>query len=128
MAGRRTPESRHQGYPVVDAAGVLVGIVTRKDLEAVADDDRRSVAELVRRPPVVVYDDCTVREAADHMLNHDVGRLPVIRRGAPGKMVGIITRSDVLGAYRKQLAEQVCSTTVFRPWPKRKRPKKPAQT
>ena len=125
LAERRA-ESLHQGFPVVDERGCLVGIVTRKDLEAARQDDARTIAELLRRPPVVVFDDCTVREAADHMLNHDVGRLPVMRRAAPGGLIGIVTRGDLLGAYRKQLDEQISSGPTLRTWPKRRKIKDPA--
>ncbi len=52
---------------------------------------------------MVVYPDSTLRQAADHMVNHDVGRLPVISRVEPGRLVGILTRSDLLGAHRKRL-------------------------
>ena len=55
--------------------------------------------------PVVVYADSTLRDAADHMVNHDIGRLPVIERGKPGKVVGFITRSDLLSAHRRRLGE-----------------------
>jgi CBS domain-containing protein len=39
------------------------------------------------------------------MVNHDIGRLPVISRIQPGKLVGIITRSDLLRAHRKRIAD-----------------------
>jgi predicted transcriptional regulator len=61
------------------------------------------VGQILRRPPIVVYDDCSLREAADHMVRHDVGRLPVVSRTDPRNMVGIITRSDVLSAYRRRV-------------------------
>jgi CBS domain-containing protein len=118
---RNTPETLHQGFPVIAGDGLLLGIVTRKDLSQVAPDDARTLAELLRRPPIVVYDDCSVREAVEHMLNHDVGRLPVIRRGPPGGMVGIITRGDVLGVYRRQLDEGVRDRPNLRIWPKGKK-------
>jgi CBS-domain-containing membrane protein len=54
----------------------------------------------------VVYDDVTLREAADHMVRHDVGRLPVISREESGKLVGIITRSDLLSAHRRRLRQK----------------------
>ena len=37
------------------------------------------------------------------MVNHDIGRLPVVTRAEPGKVVGMLTRSDVLGAHRNRL-------------------------
>jgi H+/Cl- antiporter ClcA/CBS domain-containing protein len=95
----------HQGYPVLDEASVLVGVLTRRDLldESLAEHARLS--EIIRLPPKYVYDDCTVRQAADHMVNHDLGRLPVMSQARPHRLVGIITRSDVLSGYRRRLRE-----------------------
>jgi CBS-domain-containing membrane protein len=70
-----------------------------------AAPDGRTVGDLIRRPPKVVYDDNTLRDAADHMVNHDIGRLPVMARAEPSKLVGILTRADVLGAHRRRLDE-----------------------
>jgi H+/Cl- antiporter ClcA len=97
--------STHQGYPVVDGAGWLAGVVTRREFLDPALPPETTVGELIRRPPVLCYDDNTLRDAADHMVNHDIGRLPVLSRARPGKLVGVITRSDVLRAHRKRLDE-----------------------
>jgi CBS domain-containing protein len=95
----------HQGFPVLDESGWLVGVVTRRDLLDPATAPDRTVRDLIRRPPKVVYDDNTLRDAADHMVNHDIGRLPVMARAEPSKLVGIITRADVLRAHRRRLDE-----------------------
>jgi len=96
--------SSHQGFPVLGESGVLVGVLTRRDLLANGSNSAR-VSDLIRRPPKFVYDDCTVRQAADHMVNHGIGRLPVVRRiGAPS-VLGIITRSDILSCYRHRIDE-----------------------
>ncbi len=75
----------HQGFPVVDARGWLVGVLTRRDLLAPEANGAARLGDLLRRSPKFVYDDCTVRQAADHMLNHGIGRLPVVRRARPAK-------------------------------------------
>jgi H+/Cl- antiporter ClcA len=93
----------HQGYPLIDSNQHLTGVITRRDLLNSATPGDRLLRELIKRPPIVVYDDSTLREAADHMVNHDVGRLPVISREDPSKLVGIITRSDILRAHRRRL-------------------------
>jgi H+/Cl- antiporter ClcA/predicted transcriptional regulator len=106
----------HQGFPVVDRQGSLVGVVTRRDL---LDPDRpasTTVATLIRRPPVIVYSDLTLRDAADHMVNHDIGRLPVLERGTYPKLVGMITRSDLLKAHRRRLSETQKPAATLRPW------------
>ncbi|MFL5307125.1 MAG: CBS domain-containing protein [Polyangia bacterium] len=53
----------------------------------------------MRRPPVVVFTDSSLRQALDQMLTAGVGRLVVVERVAPTRPVGILTRSDLLGAH-----------------------------
>jgi chloride channel protein, CIC family len=97
--------TRHQGFPVVDGSGRLVGVVTRRELLEGEGVEGKRIRELIRRPPAVVYEDSTLREAADHMVREEVGRLPVVRREEPWKVVGILTRSDLLAAHRRRLEE-----------------------
>ncbi|TMA25942.1 MAG: chloride channel protein [Deltaproteobacteria bacterium] len=92
----------HQGFPVVDARGELVGVVTRRDL---LGGEAGCVRDLIRRPVAVAFEDSSLREAADHMVHEGVGRLPVVSRAAPRSLVGIITRSDLLAAHRRRLEE-----------------------
>ena len=99
------PGWTHQGYPVVDEKGNLMGVLTRRDFIGASIDPGKKASELLRRPPVIVYSDLTLREAADHMINHDVGRLPVVDRRDPRKPISIITRSDLLVAQRQRVDE-----------------------
>ncbi len=94
----------HQGYPVVDAQGRLCGLVTRRLIMGGQAAGARCVGDLVSGPPAVAFDDTTLREAADLMLTAHVGRLPVVDRGAPERMVGIVSRSDLLSAQAERLA------------------------
>ena len=61
--------------------------------------------ELIRRPVAVAFEDSSLREAADHMVQEEVGRLPVVARSAPRKPIGMLTRSDLLAAHRRRLEE-----------------------
>lgn len=99
----RTRESDHHGFPVVDGGGGLVGVVTRRDLYELAPGDAR-LADVVRRDVAVVYDDCSLRDAADRMALHGIGRLPVVRRERPDRLVGIVTRSDLVDVHARRLA------------------------
>lgn len=93
----------HQGFPVLNDRGVLVGVVTRRDLLEPETADDRSLASVLRRSPKFVYEDTTVRQAADHMVNHGIGRLPVLRRGKPPIVIGMVTRSDVLSVFQRHV-------------------------
>ncbi|HKC61383.1 MAG TPA: chloride channel protein, partial [Myxococcales bacterium] len=101
----RAPGHTHQGFPVVDARGQLAGVVTRRDLLDPGQPGSRRVGDLVRRPAAVAYEDSTLREAADHMVREEVGRLPVVSRDDPRRVIGMLTRSDLLSAHKRRLEE-----------------------
>jgi len=97
--------SAHQGFPVVDAQGHLVGVVTRRNILDPNVPPARLLRELVHRLPLFVYPDVTLREVANRMVGHDVGRMAVVERSAPGRVVGIVTRSDPLSGHRRRIVE-----------------------
>jgi len=101
----REKGSSHQGFPVVDALGFLVGVVTRRDILDPETPGTRLVRDLIHRTAAVVFEDSTLREAADHMVRERVGRLPVVSREEPRKVTGMLTRSDLLAAHRRRLDE-----------------------
>ena len=98
-------ENQHQGFPILNPAGHLVGVLTRRDLLDLRISGSRELREILFRPPKFVYDDCTARQAAHHMVNHNIGRLPVVLRSQPTQLIGIVTRSDILSAYRRQIED-----------------------
>ncbi|MEA2570133.1 MAG: hypothetical protein QOI24_2134 [Acidobacteriota bacterium] len=93
----------HQGFPVVDGHDNLLGMITRRDV--LGRDASTHIGELIHRPPAVAFPDSSLRDAADHMVREHVGRLAVVERDAPRRVVGIITRSDLLSAHARRLAE-----------------------
>jgi CBS domain-containing protein len=101
----RAEGSSHQGFPVVDKMGLLIGVVTRRDILGDEHAGMRRIGDLVKRPPAVIFADSSLREAADHMVREGVGRLPVVERLAPRVAVGMISRSDLLSAHQRRLAE-----------------------
>ncbi len=95
----------HQGFPVVDSENRLLGVLTRRDIQSPEVPPGRRLGALIHRPPVVVFEDSTLRDAADQMVLEQVGRLPVVRRDDPRHVVGIISRSDLLAAHAPRLRE-----------------------
>lgn len=101
--GSHARGSTHQGFPVLDDAGRLVGVLTRRDLVGSDADDRVLIASLVVRAPVVVFADNSLRDAADQMVRAAVGRLPVVERDTPYLVLGMLSRSDLLAAHEGRL-------------------------
>ena len=82
--------------PVV-SEGKLVGIVTERDLrEHQGHLEHTKINGVMTENPVTVTPATTVEEAARIMLERQFGGLPVV---ADGRLVGIITVSDILTAF-----------------------------
>jgi CBS domain-containing protein len=103
--GSGRPEYQHQGFPVIDDNGRVRGVVTRRTLLDPAEPNMRRIGDLLLRPPVVVHEHHSLREAADHMVEEDIGRVIVVGIDAPHPLVGILTRGDLLSAHRQRLKE-----------------------
>ncbi len=89
-------ETGHQGFPIVDENGRLVGIITGRDvMQAMKEDRTRQAIAVARRHLTVAYPDETLDDAWERMGEQGVGRLPVVSRNDPGKLVGFITKGDL---------------------------------
>ncbi len=100
--------SRRHAYLLTDAAGNLTGIVTRGDLikaaESLALDG--AVLALGNANLVVTYPDETLHTAIEKLLQHEIGRLPVVRRDAPTRLIGYLSRAAILSARGKVIREE----------------------
>ncbi len=100
---------KHRGYPVVDEDGRLLGMLTSSDLveRSLARPDATLTArDLVRRDPIVATPQETCREAAERMAEAGIGRLPVLSEDGEGRLIGIITRSDLLKPRLRRAEEE----------------------
>ncbi len=90
----------HTGFPVVED-GRLVGIITFDDLRKVpiAEQDKTLVGDLAVKEVITIRPDQSTKYAMDLMYQNKIGRLPVVSGADPKKLLGIITRTDVIGAY-----------------------------
>ncbi len=107
---RRDPAvSRHQGILVVDSAGKLAGIVTRGDVLRALDQDpsgAMSVLDAGSKDLVVTYPDELLHEASAKMLRQNIGRLPVVDRADPSRVLGYLGRKGILAARLHRLEEE----------------------
>jgi CBS-domain-containing membrane protein len=108
------PGSDHEGFPVVDKGGALLGLVTRRDLFASNRSPETRVIECVGRPTIFVHETATLREVADRMTQDGVGRIPVVSRTHPVRPIGMISRRDLLHAHQKRLAGATRAEKTFK--------------
>ncbi len=94
-------------FPMVAEDRTLLGVVSRADLlKAACSDNDASAGDLANRRPFTAHPDESLAAAADRMLIHGVGRLPVVSRGAQPVLVGLISRKEILGARWRRLVEE----------------------
>ena len=94
--------ARRQEWPVVDETDRLVGLVTRGDLVRaleLEDGDSATVRDLGSRVLVVTHEDELLEEATAKMIKHDIGRLPVVDRADPAKLLGLLGRAGVMAVW-----------------------------
>jgi CBS domain-containing protein len=105
-ANRLMLEERIRRLPVVED-GRLLGIITYGDIRAAQPSSASGlglaeinyltaqirVAAVMTRKLVTVSQNATIGQAAELMLNHAIGGLPVLDE--KGKLVGILTESDI---------------------------------
>jgi H+/Cl- antiporter ClcA len=90
-------EERHKSYPVVDAEGQLLGLVSRGDVLRWSRQGGRDAELLadVCQDVSTAFPDDTAGALADRMSEGRFSRVPVIARGSR-KLVGIVTRRELL--------------------------------
>jgi CBS domain-containing protein len=114
---------RVSACPVIDEANRVIGLVSEADLlfkETNADlpsgkvrlamrlgEQSKAAAvtadQLMTAPAVAIDPGAPVAEAARVMQDKQIKRLPVV--GADGRLVGILTRSDVLSVFERPDAD-----------------------
>jgi CIC family chloride channel protein len=102
----RRPQS---SFPVVDAEGLMTGSIT---LEQV----REHLDKYGERVPVIAHDIAAPPQATlspedgldvalQRMLSLDTEELPIARAEAPRRVIGLLSRRDILAAYDRHRAE-----------------------
>ena len=129
-------ECRVSAFPVLDADGKVIGVVSEADLlvkEAVADEPNVAwgllagivhhaarakaggvtAADLMTSPAVTVGPGETVERAARLMYDRKIKRLPVV--DPAGRPIGIISRADVLAVFDRtdaEIREEIMSQVI----------------
>ncbi|HXF72367.1 MAG TPA: chloride channel protein [Actinomycetota bacterium] len=107
---------RQRLLPVISGAGTLVGVVPWVDVlqRAASGELRGTIDRMARRDVVVAHPDETLREAADRMAARGLAALPVVDRGRPDRLRGIIVHHHLLRARERILEEERRRERVLR--------------
>jgi IMP dehydrogenase len=81
------------GVPITDSAGVLVGILTNRDLRFEHDEEQPVSALMTSRDLVTAPIGTSVREAEAILHRHKIEKLPIV--DAEGRLRGLITVKDI---------------------------------
>lgn len=88
--------------PVVDDRGRLVGVLSDRDiLRALSSRKSPRVSEVMSRDVISTRPEANAHTAADLMLEHRIGSLPVVDDA--GTLVGLVTQTDYLELARRAL-------------------------
>ncbi|MBN2014829.1 MAG: CBS domain-containing protein [Candidatus Altiarchaeota archaeon] len=120
-------DNRVSGVPVVDEKNNLCGVMSGTDIlklvghlidyhpflipffriledrpedlrDIVKEASRREVREIMSEPAITIEENASVYSAATLMFKRDINRLPVVDK--KGSLVGVITRKDLLQAFK----------------------------
>jgi H+/Cl- antiporter ClcA/CBS domain-containing protein len=107
---------RQRLYPVVDGAGSLLGVVTRRALLEANNqgDGSTPLLDVCRTPDVVTHGDQTLRHVAELMARHEVSRIPVLDRTDPGKVTAVVSLTELLAGRLRDQQEARERERVFR--------------
>ena len=144
-AARLLVEHRISGLPVVDGRGAVVGVLSEADIlykergpserdgllawllqTEMPVETRKvlatTVGEAMTSPALTILPHRTATAAARELVEQGVNRLPVV--GVDGRLVGIVTRADLVRAFtrpdaqiEREIREEILERTLWsEPW------------
>lgn len=97
------------GIPIVNAAGMLVGIITNRDLRFQVADGRKIGALMTAHNLVTAPEGTNLEEAEKILQQYKVEKLPVVNK--EGILTGLITYKDIL---KKRNFPRACKDNLGR--------------
>ncbi len=94
----------HMGYPVISKENEILGIVTLQDAWQYIKEERDKilVCQIIGQKPAIVYSGSTALDALKKMTEYETGRVLVMDNPCSQKLLGIISKTDLMHALIKQ--------------------------
>ena len=97
--------THHHGVLVLNNKDDLIGLITLQDMDRCLsnrkDCKKLKVKDVMTQSMLVAYPDESIGDALHRMAARDVGRMPVVDRHNPQKLLGAVRRNDIARAYRR---------------------------
>ena len=103
-AKRCMKENNIGGIPIVDANGILKGIVTNRDLRFEHDNNRPITEVMTSKNLVIANEGTSMKEAEGILQRSKVEKLPVVDKNY--KLVGLITFRDIANLQKKSISNK----------------------
>ncbi len=104
------PRSHKTTFPVVDAEGLLSGILSIQDLrELIYEEgleDLIVAKELARDKVLTVTAKENLDDAMQKIGSRNIDYLPVVADDNPRRLVGMVSRQDIIAAYNRSILER----------------------
>ena len=108
-------DKKFRRLPVVDSAGKIVGIVSERDMLHASPSPATSlsvwevnyllwklkISDIMTHNVLTLNQDTPIEDAANLMVTHKIGGVPVVDDS--GKVVGVITETDIFRAFVEML-------------------------
>lgn len=94
----------HMGFPVIDSTGRLVGVITHHEIRNAILENKydMKVKDVEYKNLLIAYPNDSLAETINRMVERDVSYIPVVEPSDPTRLVGLITKGDILKAYYKK--------------------------
>jgi len=96
-------EGHHTGFPVVNAQGELLGMITYMEVHKAVQDqlDMKKVLidQIMRKDISTVFPDDVLVDVVRKMQESHTDRIAVVEPDNPKRLLGLITRSNILSIY-----------------------------
>ena len=94
LARIKVKGKKFHGYPVVDAQGLLTGVITYHELRE--HPGEMKVHEVIGDQKLLcITPTTTIQEAAQKMIQHDFQQVPVVGQAEPRRLLGWLTLNDI---------------------------------
>jgi len=107
---RHISESKYHSFPVVDSLGNLTGILSYFDYHEALHHQQLEhlivAKDIATSRVITVHPEDSLYTALQKIAAKDFSTLPVVSKENPSRLLGVLTRRDIIGAYNSAVIKK----------------------